>query len=389
MELFKTAFRSLWRKRVRSLLTMGGIVVGVSLVSIVTVIGTIGKTTVNDELESMGLGGLSVTASGEAVLQEEELRVLRAMEAVASAVPLMVDTSTVALRSGASQQLMLCGIDSGEVQAIGLELLCGRLLETGDIGGCARVCVVDEAVAKAMYARTNVVGRTVSIPVGGTQEDFTVVGVTRADSALFQNVTKYIPAMVYIPYSTMQTLTGRDDFDQVAVRLIEGANEEQQAARIESTLKAVRGASGYAAENLSAQKDKLSGLMDIVTMILTAISAISLLVSGLSIMTIMMVSVGERTREIGIKKALGATSGVILKEFLAEALLLSLGGGVIGVMLGAGVGVVGLSLFGVALPSFSFAGWLIVVAVLVGIAFGVYPAAKAACLDPVEALRCE
>lgn len=389
MDMIKTAFRSLFRKRLRTLLTMGGIIIGVSLVSIVTVIGAVGKDTVNGELESMGLGGLSVTSNGDVLLEKDALDALRSLDGVESAVPLMLETSVTELRSGGTTQLMLCGIDSGEVQAIGLDLLHGRLLSVGDIGSCARVCVVDTAVALAVYERTNIIGTTLTIPVGGVEEEFTVVGVTQADSALFQNVAKLIPSMVYMPYTTVQQLTGRTDFDQFAVRLREGADDRGQAQRIEATLKQVGGTGGYNAEDLSAQKAKLSGLLDIVTLVLTAISAISLLVSGLSIMTVMMVSVGERTREIGIKKALGATNGDIMLEFLAESLLLSVGGGLIGVALGAVVGLVGVSLFGLSLPSLTSLGWLVLFAAIIGVVFGVYPAAKAARLDPVEALRCE
>lgn len=389
MDVLKNAVRNLWRKRLRTLLTMCGIIIGVALVAVVAVIGSAGQTTVNAELESMGLGGLSVTTGGSASLQSDSLAAVRAMEEVASAVPLMLDTSALSMRDGTSQMLMLCGIDSGEVQAIGLTTCYGRLLTVSEVRSCARVCVVDVAVAQALYERSNIVGTAIMLPVGGVEEAFTVVGVTKAGSTLLQNVAQLIPGMVYIPYTTMQELTGRDSFDQFAVKLIEGADEEEEAAHIEAVLARLGGSDGYSAENLSAQKDKLSGIMDVVTMVLVAISAISLLVAGLSIMTIMMVSVGERTREIGIKKALGASAKDIRREFLAEALLLSVVGGTIGVVIGGGLGWIGLSLFGLGMPSLSMMGWLIVFAGVIGVVFGVYPAAKAARLDPVEALRCE
>ncbi len=383
------ACRSLWRKRARSMLTVLGIVIGVALVTVVTLIGDAGRYTVGGELESMGLGGLSVTASGRATLEEDGLRALRRMGSVSSAVPLMVHTASTTAADGTAQSLMLCGIDSGEVQAIGLTRLHGRMLSVGDVAAASHVCVVDTAVATALYGRENILGRTVTVPIAGIEETFTVVGVTKAGSLLFQNVAQMIPGMVYIPYTTLQQLTGRTDFDQLAVRLASTADAAAEAVRIEQALAQVSGEVGFRAEDLSAQKDKLSGLMDIVTWILTAISAISLLVSGLSIMTIMMVSVGERTREIGVKKALGATDGRIRREFLAEALLLSLGGGVCGVVLGLLLGQLGLSLVGVSLPSISPLWWLIAFAAVIGVAFGVYPAHKAAHLDPVDALRCE
>ncbi len=389
MQLWKQAFRSLWRKRVRTLLTMGGITIGVALVAVVTVIGSAGRTTVNTELENMGLGGLSITASGTAVLQNETLETLRMRHTVESAVPLMLQSSAVGLRDGGTQTIMLCGIDSGEVQAIGLSRRGGRLLSPTDVRAFSRVCVVDAAVAKAIFGSEDVLGKTLSLPLGGVEETFTVVGVTEAGSMLLQNVAQYIPGMVYLPYTTMQELTGRQDFDQFAVRLGDGVDEQREAALIEKELSRVGGSGGYRAENLSAQKERLTGILDIVTAVLTAISAISLLVAGLSIMTIMTVSVGERTREIGIKKALGATDRRIRREFLAEALLLSLGGGVAGVIIGGGAGLLGVRAAGVQVTAPLSMVWLVVFAAVIGVVFGVVPAMKAARLDPVEALRCE
>lgn len=388
-ELLFNACRSLWRKRARSALTVLGIVIGVTLVTVVTLIGDAGRQTVGGELESMGLGGLSVTASGRAVLREDSLTLLRSMGAVQSAVPLAVYGASGTAANGQALSLMLCGIDSGETQAIGLTLLHGRMLTAGDVASSSHVCVVDTAVAEALYGCENIVGRTVTVPLSGYEERFTVVGVTKAGSLLFQNIAQMIPGMVYIPYPTLWQLTGRTDFDQLAVRLTAKADPAVEAMRIERALSQVSGESGFRAEDLSAQKDKLTGLMDIVTAILTAVSAISLLVSGLSIMTVMMVSVGERTREIGVKKALGATDGRIRREFLAEALLLSFGGGSLGVLLGLLIGQLGLSVSGVTLSVSPSLVWLVLFAAGIGVAFGVYPAHKAAHLDPVDALRCE
>ncbi len=387
MQILKHAARSLWRKRLRSLLTMGGIMIGVALVALVTVIGGAGRTAVNTELENMGLGGLSVTAGTEAVLDEETLTALRSMRQVATAVPLMLDTSATTTLGGGTQPLMLCGIDSGEVQAIGLTQCRGRMLSPSDVAAASSVCVVDTAVALALFEREDVIGCSLLLPVGGVEERFTVVGVTQAGSALLQNVSQWIPGMVYMPYTTMQQLTGRTHFDQLAVRLHNENDNSGAVQAIEREL--LKHGTDIHMNDLSAQKDKLTAVMNVVAWVLTAIGGVSLLVAGLSIMTIMMVSVGERTREIGIKKALGATNGRILREFLCEALLLSLLGGVVGVAVGGGIGSIGLAFVGMPAGEWRSVLWLVGFAGLVGMLFGGYPAWKAAHLDPVEALRCE
>ena len=146
----------------------------------------------------------------------------------------------------------------------------------------------------------------------------------------------------------------------------------------------------FRTDNLSTQRDKLGNLLDIVSLVLTAISGISLIVSGLGIMTIMLVSVNERTREIGVKKAIGASRGRILFEFLAEAVIISLMGSLIGVAVGGGISWIGMQTFGMTVPiaRTDFA-LLIAFSVLLGAIFGVYPAVKAAKLRPVDALRLE
>ena len=138
------------------------------------------------------------------------------------------------------------------------------------------------------------------------------------------------------------------------------------------------------------EKERLSGLMDIVTLVLTVISGISLLVSGMGVMTVMLSSVSERTREIGIKKAIGATRGRIMGEFLAEAVVLSLIGSVIGIAIGCMAALIGGAVLGMAVPiPLSTLVGLILFTVLTGAVFGVYPACKAAQLRPVDALRTE
>ncbi len=388
-DVWTSALRSVFRKRGRTLLTVSGIAVGVALVALVSLISQAGQTVMTNELEDMGLDGLSISAN-QHPLKEEELTLLRRMAEVESAMPLMLHFSTVTMLEQ-SNDAVFCGIDAGAGQVISLSLLHGRMLTPGDVRAEAAVCVVDEAVARQVYKRGNIVGKTIELTLNGGVREFKVVGVTETGSSLLQNVTEYIPGMVYIPYTTLQATTGRDTFDQIAVRLTQPDQSDVAGRHILSTLNRLAGTTdGFSTENLAMQKERLSRLMEIVALVLTVISGISLLVSGLGIMTTMLVSVNERTREIGVKKALGATGGRIMAEFLAEAVVITLLGSLVGLMLGGGIAFLGLRLFGVAvaIPVWGMIG-LIGFCVLVGGIFGGYPAAKAARLHPVDALRAE
>ena len=386
--VLRSAWIALGRKRLRTLLTISSIAIGTAMVVLVICIGGVGTKAIDTELENMGINGLSVSATDG--LSFSALTSIRCLSSVRQAMPLSLQFAS-AYVEGEGYSVVGCGIDSGADQVISLQLLHGRMLTPQDVAVEAAVCVVDENLAREAFGRSNVVGQQLSLVYEEGSLETMVVGVTATGSSLLQNVTALIPYMVYLPYTTQQLVTGVYEFDQIAVRLRENQESEVAVAAIRQTLGHSDEDFGtLTTENLATQRARLESMAGILSMVLTAIGGVSLLVSGFGILTVMLSSVNERTREIGIKKAIGATRGRIMAEFLAGALVMSLCGAVLGLLIGVCVIAVGCGVLGLA-PVFPVSRLAVVVAVtlFLGTAFGAYPAYQAASLRPVDALRYE
>lgn len=388
MQLWRSAWISLGRRRLRTALTAAGIAIGTALVVLISGIGAVGEGAIRHELECMGMDGLSVSASQG--LTTPCLSSIRELPMVTQAMPLL-------LRFGGAQinheqySVVGCGVDAGADQVISLQLLHGRLLAPGDIVSEAPVCVIDEALAMDAFGRENAVGEWITVILEEAVLELEIVGVTATGSSLLQTVTAMIPYMLYTPYTMLQGAVGVDTFDQIAVRVSSPEQTADAQAAIRRVLSRVPDDIGtLMTENLATQRERLDAMVSIISAALTAIGGVSLLVSGFGIMTVMLSSVHERTREIGIKKAIGATRARILAEFLAGAFLLSLIGALAGFVIGLGIYVGGCAFLGLS-PVWrvgELAG-LMGLTLCLGMIFGVYPAYQAASLRPVQALRQE
>jgi putative ABC transport system permease protein len=394
IDVIKSAFKNLGRKRVRTVLTVLGISIGVASVIIIGNISQCGTAALTGELDSLGLSGLTISVAQNAQnvsLTDNDLNVVKKTAQVEQVTPIMMQSTNIQVRT-IQNKALVWGIDSKASQIISLKVLYGRSINNQDVKTNANVCLVDENFSKTAYSRSNIVGKKVSILCAGIMEEFQVVGVIKTGSGLLQNlIGNYIPTFVYIPYTTMQNAVGRNTIDQIAVKVKSGSNMDQVGKSIVTTLNRNSGvADGFASNNLAKQKDGLTNMLDIVTLILSAVGAISLLVASLSIMIVMLVSVNERTREIGIKKSIGAKRSAILFEFLLEAALISILGCITGIIFGYIISFAGAFYFGMVL-SVRLDIMLLAVgfSLITGIIFGVYPAAKASNLKPVDALRLE
>lgn len=393
LDCVKKGLCDMFRNKLRAFLTIGGIAIGVLSVVIISSIGDIGKITINSQLDNMGMDSVVVSApkSNENGLFESDLAVIKALPGIKNAMPLMNSfTQSTVLENSAPCMLWGVNEDAGDV--IELIPIHGRLINRGDIAEGGAVCVVDEKIALDNYKRSNIIGKTIGVNVSGSVQSFTVVGVVKNGVNMLQSMMgEIIPSFVYVPYTTLQAQSAQYYFDQIAIKLKSAALSEDVTAQVEDALLANRDVpTAIQVDNLLKQKGQLNNILSVITTVLSAIAAISLIVSGLSIMTVMLVSVNERTREIGIKKSIGATNADIMAEFLMEAVLITLLGGIIGTVIGVFASVMGCLAFGLGIfINMKMIAAIMAFSLLTGLVFGVYPAFRAAKLKPVDALRHE
>lgn len=383
---------NIFRSKTRSLLTMAGIAVGVFSVVLISTVGAVGTSEVGKTLITMGVDTLLIQTAENAVsvtLKDTDVSAVRGIEGVSDVMPLMASI-TEAKILGRRLDCYTWGVDKSANKLISLTAKHGRLITNADCAAREKVCVIDEQFALKSYGRSNIVGKKLSMFLGGKYHTFTVIGVARSGLSSLQNMlSNVMPGFMYLPITTMQQLCGRTTYDKIAVKLSDANSDSAVVDLVTGTLDEKNNVKdGYICNNLLSQKSQLEGIMSIVTTALSLVAGISLVVSGISVMTTMMMSVGERTREIGIKKAIGAKSSDIWAEFLTESVILTLLGSIAGIAFGLLVSGIGCLM--IKVPFSVNLGSLLISAVAsaaIGAVFGAYPAVKAAKLRPAEALR--
>ncbi len=385
----KNALSSLKRLKLRAVLTSLSVSVGVFSVVIISIISSIGIDSIESSLSQMGMDNLVVSGSRNNLngLNTDDLQIIKSQSNVINAMPLMYRV-TICETENSECECMVWGVNEDANEVIELEVVYGRLLNKGDIIGSSRVCIIDQELAMLHFSRTNVVGKTITAKLNGSYFEYEIVGVVKNGVNMLQSMLgNIIPNFIYIPYTSMQEVTNQQYFNEIAVKT--NGNSQKVCELIENSI-ALNKADPLtlSVENLVAQKDRLSEIFKYVSIILALIAGISLIVSGLSIMTIMTISVNERTKEIGIKKSIGAKAHDILSEFMLEAIIISLFGAIVGAFSGIICAIIG----GFALDlhigiNFAIIGATIAFSVIIAVIFSIFPALKASRLKIADALR--
>ena len=387
----KMAWKSIASNKMRSFLTMLGIIIGViSLVVLVSLVSG-ATTSVTDEINSLGSNLLTVSISDNKgkPMKLEDVNALMDENEIALTAP-GATLNLTGKYGGESDSVMVTGTTAAYSEIQGLALKYGRFLKSTDVDNVNYVAVVNETLAEDLVGYASCVGEKIHLN-GMT---FTIIGVLDEENSSSLTSLAGDQMMAYIPYTTAIRVS--NNVGTEVTSFYAAAADENSMEAAEAALKALMMArfnedeDAFTITNRSEIMDALSSVTGTLSLLLGGIAAISLLVGGIGIMNIMLVSVTERTREIGIRKAIGAGRGTIMLQFLVEALTISLIGCVIGILFSWIILLIVNVAGGV---SFGLNGTVVMVSIIfslaIGMIFGMYPANKAAAMLPIDALRFE
>ena len=390
-EAFRMAGAAIWAHKIRSLLTMLGIIIGIASVAAISALGAGSQQQILNSISSLGTNTIEVRAGkGIGDLEAGKIRPLVPADAEAlmnqpyvDSVTPTVSTSVTVKRAAVAVNASVTGVGADFFRVRGLELANGQLFDAQDVTAYSQNVVIDANAARDLFPdRVDPVGQVILL---GTMPA-RVVGVTKRENSFGPAVDTLT---VYAPYTTvMGRMLGRPNVDGITVRISDDVDPGNVEAAVSRLIERRHGAKDFFLTNSATIRETIEATTQTLTLLISSVAVISLIVGGIGVMNIMLVSVTERTKEIGVRVAVGARRSDILSQFLIEAILVCLVGGVMGVMLALGIS----ALFNWLSPDFKmiFSSGSIIVAfacsTLIGIVFGFLPARNAAKLDPIEAL---
>ena len=391
MEAFKMSVQAIMAHKMRSLLTMLGIIIGIASVVSVVALGNGSQKKILEDISAMGTNTISIfPGSGFGDRRSGRIKTLTIADAkviaqqsyVASATPQTTSSGTLTYRN-TDLSASLYGVGEQYFDVRGLKLESGRLFDESDVKEDAQVVVIDQNTKEKLFgADVNPLGKTVLF----NKRPLTVIGVMEKEENSFGNSDVL---MLWSPYTTvMHQITGESHTNSITVKIKDDANTQVAEKGLTELLKTRHGTEDFFMNNSDSIKQMVETTTGTMKLLISSIALISLVVGGIGVMNIMLVSVTERTKEIGVRMAIGARRNNILQQFLIEAVLICIIGGLVGVGLSTAISLV-FNHFVTEFPMEISIGSVIgavVCSTAIGVAFGFMPANKASKLNPIDAL---
>ena len=391
VEAFKMSVQAIMAHKMRSLLTMLGIIIGIASVVSVVALGNGSEKKILADISAMGTNTISIfpgrgfgdRRSGRIkTLTIDDAKVIAKQSYVASATPQTTSGGTLTYRN-TDLTASLYGVGEQYFDVRGLKLESGRLFDEGDVKEDAQVVVIDQNTKNKLFGEdTDPLGKTILF----RKRPLTVIGVMQKEENSFGNADVL---MLWSPYTTvMHQITGESHTNSITVKIKDDANTQVAEKGLTELLKTRHGTEDFFMSNSDSIKQMVESTTGTMKLLISSIALISLVVGGIGVMNIMLVSVTERTKEIGVRMAIGARRNNILQQFLIEAVLICIIGGLVGVGLSTAISLVFnhfVTEFPMEISVMSVIG-AVVCSTAIGVAFGFMPANRASRLNPIDAL---
>lgn len=383
--VFDDAFKNIKSNKLRSFLTILGLVVGIASVIILVGIGTGASSNVTEQVSSLGTNTITIRINdSDYGFKYSELNEFLELDNVENITPLKNTSVTASKSTQTSSNISVIATDQNYLDIMNLELDSGRNLSIIDIENKNKVCIIGSTTKETYFNMSNPINQTIKL----NGDNYTVVGVLKESGETLGTSTD---ESIIIPFSTLTYLNSDSQINSLYLTVKDESKIDFTINIIENYIreKLNISTSYFTVTSQSSMLEAMSNINDTLSLLLGGIASISLIVGGIGVMNVMLVSVSERTKEIGIRKSLGATKKDILVEFLIESLTLCLIGGLFGILIGITLGKLSVFLG----YSFQVSNFIIIlslgVSVFIGLVFGIFPAYKASLLNPIDALRTE
>lgn len=383
LNILKGFLKNIKNNKLRSALTMLGLVIGIASVIILVGIGNGTSNQVTSQVQSLGTNVLTLNInSSDTSLEYSQLDNLLKIDNIESVAPYKSVSSTVTRGDTTSQRASIIATTQEYMNTTNLTISKGRILSVIDLENNSKVCLLGNDIASTLFSLSNPIGQTIKI----NGDNYTVIGVI---TAVGNSMGSNIDDMIIIPFTTAKYLGSDTSINSLYIKVQDENKIEKTTSLIENYITQTLGITTdyFSVSSQDSMLDTMESVNDTLSLLLAGIASISLIVGGIGVMNVMLVSVTERTKEIGIRKALGAKRSDVLVQFLIEALVLCICGGIIGVISGILIGAVLGKMGYTFTPNTSIIILSFSSSALIGIIFGIFPARKAAKLNPIDALH--